>query len=200
MSFRRSASEIWCSLKADWNAAYTKTEQRKNLAIIGTAAAAVIAADQITKAIATNWKSTILNTSGVSHALKTIVPGFPSQLVVVLSVVSAAALFWLAYAMRMPTLTLGAALLIGCAASNMAEPIFRGGVVDWIPFPSVDGSIAKANIADLAGVAGALLVAAAMVQLNIGVYKNGKKTSHKHKTGCAAENIRIHVQSRSVVS
>lgn len=87
---------------------------------------------------------------------------------------------------------IGFALLLSGGLSNQTDMLTRGGVIDWLPFRSfTDGSIVKANIADLAGIAGVLLIAAAMIQLNIGVYKNGKRTSDKHETGCTAENIRI---------
>ena len=177
MHFRRSASEIWRSLKTDFAEAYQRTEQRKNFAIIAIAAAAVTRSRSDNKSCSCQMGIHIsehrqhLRTRPCSTMVSADIDiGYH------IYVHSRNALgCHLRY--EMPTLSFSAGLIICAGIGNQTDRIFRGGVVDWLPAPALDGKLLKANIADLAAVAAIAVFAAAIVQINIGIHKNRKRAA-----------------------
>jgi len=133
-------------------------------------ALAVLAADQVSKSLVlaarpsgvtgTGWVSVrLVRNTGASGSLAS---GYP-----VLVTLAAIAVTALAIALALRARTRGVALCIaavlGGAAGNLADRIFRapglgrGGVVDWIHFASGGGSLDLADLAIQFGVLGAII-------------------------------------------
>jgi len=137
-------------------------------AVIGIAAA-VLAADQVSKALAVAaapsiprggpGRAGLVRNTGASFGIGT---GHPVLITVAAVAVLAAAVIWLAR-----TRSLGAALCLaavaGGAAGNLADRLLRspgpgrGAVVDWIHVAGYPASFNLADVAIRAGAAGALV-------------------------------------------
>jgi signal peptidase II len=136
----------------------------------GTAAAAVLAADQVSKslvlaahpagAIGSGWVSVrLVRNTGASGGLAS---GYPVLVTLAaLAITALAAGLALRARGRAAAVCLGAVL--GGAAGNLADRIFRapgfgrGGVVDWIHFGGGGGSLDIADLAIQFGVLGAVV-------------------------------------------
>jgi signal peptidase II len=136
----------------------------------GTIAAAVLAADQVSKSlvlaahpagvIGTGWISVrLIRNTGASGGLAS---GYPVLVTVAaLAITALAAVVTLRARGRVVAVCLAAVL--GGAAGNLADRIFRspglgrGGVVDWIHFGGGGGSLDIADLAIQFGVLGAII-------------------------------------------
>jgi signal peptidase II len=133
-------------------------------------AAAVLAADQVSKSlvlaahpagvIGTGWASVrLVRNTGASGGLAS---GYP-VLVTLAAVAVTAVAATIALRARGRGVALSVAAVLGGAAGNLADRIFRapgfgrGGVVDWIHFGGGGGSLDLADLAIQFGVIGALI-------------------------------------------
>jgi len=131
--------------------------------------AAVLAADQVSKALAVaaapsgsrggSVRAGLVRNTGASFGIGT---GYPVLITVVAAAVLAAAVIWLARTRR-PAIALCLAVVAGGAAGNLADRLLRspgpgrGAVVDWIHVAGYPAAFNLADVAIRAGAAGALV-------------------------------------------
>ena len=137
---------------------------------MGTIAVGVLAADQVSKSlvlaahpagvIGSGWISVrLVRNTGASGGLAS---GYPVLVTLAALTITAAAAA-LALRARGRVVALSLAAVLGGAAGNLADRIFRapgfgrGGVVDWIHFGGGGGSLDVADIAIQLGVLGAII-------------------------------------------
>jgi signal peptidase II len=137
---------------------------------MGTIAAGVLAADQVSKSlvlaahpagvIGSGWISVrLVRNTGASGGLASGYPVLVTLAALAITALAAA----LALRARGRVVTLSLAAVLGGAAGNLADRIFRapgfgrGGVVDWIHFGGGGGSLDVADIAIQLGVLGAII-------------------------------------------
>ena len=135
-----------------------------------TIAAGVLAADQVSKSlvlaahpagvIGSGWISVrLVRNTGASGGLASGYPVLVTLAALAITAVAAA----LALRARGRVVALSLAAVLGGAAGNLADRIFRapgfgrGGVVDWIHFGGGGGSLDVADIAIQLGVLGAII-------------------------------------------
>jgi len=133
-------------------------------------ALAVLAADQVSKSLVlaarpsgvtgTGWVSVrLVRNTGASGSLAS---GYPVLVTLAAVAVTAVAVV-IAFRARSHGVALCIAALVGGAAGNLADRLFRapglgrGGVVDWIHFASGGGSLDLADLAIQFGVVGAVI-------------------------------------------
>ena len=137
---------------------------------VGAIAVAVLAADQVSKSlvlaahpagvVGSGWISVrLVRNTGASGGLAS---GYP-VLVTLAALAITALAAGLALRARRPAVTLCLAAVLGGAAGNLADRIFRapgfgrGGVVDWIHFGGGGGSLDIADLSIQIGVLGAVI-------------------------------------------
>jgi signal peptidase II len=137
---------------------------------MGTIAAGVLAADQASKSlvlaahpagvIGSGWISVrLVRNTGASGGLASGYPVLVTLAALAITALAAA----LALRARGRVVALSLAAVLGGAAGNLADRIFRapgfgrGGVVDWIHFGGGGGSLDVADIAIQLGVLGAII-------------------------------------------
>jgi signal peptidase II len=137
---------------------------------MGTIAAGVLAADQVSKSlvlaahppgvIGSGWISVrLVRNTGASGGLASGYPVLVTLAALAITALAAA----LALRARGRVVALSLAAVLGGAAGNLADRIFRapgfgrGGVVDWIHFGGGGGSLDVADIAIQLGVLGAIV-------------------------------------------
>jgi signal peptidase II len=137
---------------------------------LGAIAAAVLAADQVSKslvlaahpagAVGSGWISVrLVRNTGASGGLAS---GYPVLVTLAALAITALAAGF-ALRARGPVVTLCLAAVLGGAAGNLADRIFRapgfgrGGVVDWIHFGGGGGSLDVADLSIQLGVLGAII-------------------------------------------